>query len=324
MRERRVVAAYVAQPVDGRGVGRQRETDPECPNSEPRSTIRHPLPDRPPELFASFLYERNLSYFCDKWSRELTERELWSEIPGAIDRAVHRARGFPRRLLVVDDQLPTAVGSGFGRMLDAIRNLVAGGHAVAMYPCWPTDDEVETLVELGVEVVGESLESHLSRPYVLYDAILISRPHNFDRYEALVRRQQPQAALIYDSEALFHQRLLRQLPHATDESQRTQIAGDVETMRKLELGIPLRADRVVTLSEPEAEVLRSPDGACPVDVVPMLSRETPWTDAGFWERRDALYTASWLAGPDSPNADGLVWFCDEVLPILREQMPGSA
>jgi O-antigen biosynthesis protein len=288
---------------------------------EPRSIVRHPLPDRPPELFASFLYERNLLRFRGKWERELARREPWSDDPGAVDRAVHRARNFPRRLLIVDDQVPTAVGSGFGRMLDAIREMSALDFAIAMYPCNRTNDEVGTLVEFGVEIVGEAIESHLARPHVLYDAILVSRPHNFARFESLIRQEQPQAALIYDSEALFHQRLARQLPYAADDAERARIATEIETMRDLELSIPRRADRVVTLSQPEAAQLRSVEGSCPVDVVPVRMRETPWTETTFWERRDAIYTASWLAGPDSPNADGLVWFCDEVLPYVLEDMP---
>jgi hypothetical protein len=288
---------------------------------EPRSTIRHPLPERPPELFASFLYERNLARFQTKWMGELERREPRTDDPGAVDRAVQRARGFPRRLLVVDDRLPTAIGSGFGRMLAAIRELVAAHYAVSMYPSSRTDDDVEILIECGVEIVGEDLESHLSRPQVIYDAILISRPHNFAMHEVMIRREQPQAALIYDSEALFHRRLAQQLRHTTDGAERERIIGEIEIMRELELGIPRRADRVVTLSEPEAALLRSADGACPIDVVRMRLRETAWTEAGFWERRDALCAASWLAGPGSPNADGLAWFCEEVLPLVRERMP---
>ena len=43
--------------------------------------------------------------------------------------------------------------------------------------------------------------------------------------------------------------------------------------------------------------------------------------AGFAQRADVGYVASWLAGPGSPNVDGLLWFAREVLPLVRGRLP---
>ena len=109
-----------------------------------------------------------------------------------------------RRLLIIDDWLPQpSLGSGFARILDLVR-AVADDHAISFWCSSGFDRPSDTLRDLGVFVVPGSLDAHLSTPDVLYDAVLISRPHNFARYAELVRKRQGQAAIIYDSEAVYH------------------------------------------------------------------------------------------------------------------------
>jgi glycosyltransferase involved in cell wall biosynthesis len=50
-------------------------------------------------------------------------------------------------------------------------------------------------------------------------------------------------------------------------------------------------------------------------------REPQLTPAGFSARSDVLLVAGWLAGRESPNVDGLLWFAREVLPIVRARLP---
>jgi hypothetical protein len=173
------------------------------------------------------------------------------------------------------------------------------------------------LQRLGVEVVREPLETHVSRPEVLYAAIVVSRPHNFDRNAAVLRRWQPQAPIVYNVEALFHLRLQRQAEVSGDP----EVAAEVATMRALEQRIAVDADRIVCISTDEAEVVPSVPGHAVVDVVEPRRLGAQWTEAGFFERRDALLVAGWLAGPTSPNADGLGWFATEVVPHLVRRIP---
>ena len=64
-----------------------------------------------------------------RWGHVLQEFEPREpESAGCDRRATFRARGCPRRLLVIDDRLPdTTIGSGFGRMWDAVVELSEAG-----------------------------------------------------------------------------------------------------------------------------------------------------------------------------------------------------
>ena len=111
----------------------------------------------------------------------------------AVNRAAFRARGCPRRLLVIDDRLPDpTIGSGFGRMRDAIVELPEAGYAVSgLVVAVGISDTFRELGCAGSRRFPGELEAHLREPSVLHDTVVVSRPHNFDRYEALVRECQP-------------------------------------------------------------------------------------------------------------------------------------
>ena len=60
---------------------------------------------------------------------------------------------------------------------------------------------------------------------------------------------------------------------------------------------------------------------CPIyDILPAEARVT-FTPRPFADRRDIGFVAGWLAGPTSPNADGLRWFVGEVLPRVTAVLP---
>ena len=79
-------------------------------------------------------------------------------------------------------------------------------------------------------------------------------------------------------------------------------------------------DTIVCVSAEEAAALRVLGAREPLVVEPWLS-ELSLTPAGFAERSDVFMVAGWLAGPESPNIDGLLWFVHEVLPIVRARVP---
>ena len=92
-------------------------------------------------------------------------------------------------------------------------------------------------------------------------------------------------------------------------------------MRQLEEAIALRADALVTVSGEEADLLSTVEGHCPIDGILPTEPKVNFTSRSFAERRDMGYVAGWLAGPSSPNADGLQWFVAEVLPRVTRVLP---
>jgi glycosyltransferase involved in cell wall biosynthesis len=153
--------------------------------------------------------------------------------------------------------------------------------------------------------------------------VIVSRPHNFTSTVRALRRFEPQAVVIYDAEALFHRRLERQAEVLEEERPGAAVEMLLEAgrMRRLEERIVRTVDRVVSVSEIEAEFLRSVRGGCPVDVLAPLEPAIELTQSPFSRRRGMLLVAGWLAPYPSPNSDGLQWFAEYALPAIKRRVP---
>jgi glycosyltransferase involved in cell wall biosynthesis len=132
----------------------------------------------------------------------------------------------------------------------------------------------------------------------------------------ILDRYLPEAAKIYDAEALFSRRLEMQAERFPDSTRKA----DVAAMKELETSIVRWTDRVVCISSLEADVVRSMTPN-PVHVVSSRLELAQPTDAGFHERSGIGFVAGWMAGPGAPNSDGLLWFGREVLPKVLARRP---
>jgi GT2 family glycosyltransferase len=291
---------------------------------QPRSVVVHRESQTGGEA-KEFLILRSRGLLREKWAQELARQpdpKPWDRV--AVELAVHRARRSPRRVLILDDRIPDpAVGSGYGRMLDVVRELAGAGYALSLHPTGTKEGDRRELQDLGVDVIEDDLVSHLASPSSLYDAVIVSRPHNFTSTVRTLRRFQPQALVIYDAEALFHRRLERQAEVLAEDDAAgvKRLLLEAEHMRRQEQRIVRSADRVVSVSESEADFLRSVRGGPPVDVVAPLEPEVETTPAPFARRSGMLLVAGWLAPYPSPNSDGLEWFVRRVLPAIRREVP---
>jgi glycosyltransferase involved in cell wall biosynthesis len=290
---------------------------------QPRSSVFHHESQTGGEA-KTFLILRGRALLREKWGRALERfAEPRPHDETAKQLAVQRARGIPRRVLIVDDRLPDPrVGSGFRRMLDAMRELVHRGYAPSFYPRATPEGDRRELQDLGVEVLEGDLVAHLADPATIYDVAIVSRPHNFYAV-AKLRRFQPHAAIIYDAEAVFHRRLEREaeLLAGSDPEAARNIFRKAKHGERQERSIARAVDRLVSVSEVEAEFWRSVPGHCPIKVIEPLVPQTRVTARPFGQRRGMAFVAGWLARYPSPNSDGLEWFATEVLPAIRRRVP---
>jgi glycosyltransferase involved in cell wall biosynthesis len=287
---------------------------------EPRSRVRVEQEDARTE-YDAFLRERGRQEIARRWKHELLTHEPPSS--RSIVRAVHRARGYPRRLLVVDDFLPDpAAGAGFGRMLDAMIELARHGWAVSHFPTRGRAPASDALVDHGVAIVEGDLGHHLADPDTWYDVILVSRPHNLDGLSTLVHAHQPWSRLIYDAEALWWRRMERQAQFTINPEAAAQLHVETAAMRALESRNARSAELVITVSD-EERALFLDEGIEParVHTLPPYWLESRFSQRPFAERQDVGFVAGWMAGLNSPNGDGLLWFIREVLPVLRRDLP---
>jgi glycosyltransferase involved in cell wall biosynthesis len=290
---------------------------------EPRSRVTHHETSSSAADFKLFLMSRYRSKLLERWGGELALHEPTPTLTDAtLDRAVWRARGCPRRVLIVDDFVPEpSFGSGFGRMYETIVDLADAGYAVSLLPTCEASTPPDRLVDRGLAILEGDLAALLRHPATWYDVVIASRPFNFEKASPLVKAHQPWASMIYDCEALFWRRTARQAELMPDPAEADRLRVESAAMRRVEERNASQADVTVAISEDEATLLRAVPGQPDVRVVPPIESDVEMTSPGFHERRDLAFVAGWMAGPTSPNADALRWFVDHVLPIVRGEMP---
>lgn len=283
---------------------------------QPRSVVVHSPSSDGSAMLKDFIREQSRRTFLSRWGETLSD----SSASGTTEEAVWRAMGSPHRVLVIDDMIPDpSRGSGYGRMYDNLASMVAEPHLQVVFHPRMVFGSTDSPIP-GVRVVTD-LAAHLQTAGVGYDVAVVSRPHNAQAYRSLLDARLPRAIKVYDAEALFHRRLALQASLTTQEPAREALAEQAEATRQQEADLLNWADRVVCISEEEAEVAR---GLAPTPVVvvsPLLRAPVP-TPAGFRSRTGVGLVAGWNAGPGSPNSDGLLWFCREVLPRVRAHYPG--
>jgi GT2 family glycosyltransferase len=291
---------------------------------EPTSRVRHFESRSTSAFYKTFLIERNRPRLVARWGDVLADRQQpQPDSPTAVPHAVNAAMGDPVRVLLIDDRLPVpSLGSGYPRMYDFAQEIVGTGrHHLAVLPTVTADGDWTPFAQMGIEIVRETVAAHLARPGVSYDVVVISRPNNYDDYVDDIRSSLPHVPLLYDAEALFHRRMRKQLDFLTDPFERAQAATAADEMKDLEMRIFEGADLVVCLSDDESAVARKvKDGSKVMTKIPFLGG-IRCTERPFEERQEILLVASWMAGPRSPNADGLTWFLDEVFPLVQARIP---
>jgi GT2 family glycosyltransferase len=288
----------------------------------PNSRVRHYEGGSSDPGFRLFLHRYHRQRFRDHWEHVLHEFEPPNpQSAAAVRRAAFRARGCPRRLLVIDDRLPdAAIGSGFGRMRDAVVELAQAGYAVSVWPANGIDDNYRGLGLHGIETIPGGLEAHLREPSILYDTVVVSRPHNLERYGAVVRAHQPHSVLVYDAEAIYHQRIERHANLVAGGGSAT-LADEAFRMRALETSVRARVDFVTCVSPADETFFQSTEGTAPIALVPLTLRDIRRTEQEYEQRNGIAFVAGWLGGLDSPNGDSLNWFMSEVMPRIAQQLP---
>ena len=206
-------------------------------------------------------------------------------------------------------------------MLDTLKALSSEpGLAVTFHPVLPASEVDVALRAMGVRVVDD-LDAHISEPGVVYDAAIISRPHNYAHYSGRLRARYPDLPIIYDAEALYSRRLEMQASLATNRDDRAGYSAEAEEMKEIEHRILSDADHVVCISDAEAEAVRGLTES-PVSVVdPWLASPGGTAGKSFAERSHVGFVAGWLPGPGGPNSDALLWYAKHVMPILRARVP---
>jgi hypothetical protein len=196
-----------------------------------------------------------------------------------------------------------------------MRALSAAGAAITF---WPVSRELGDLPAVsGMTVVHEQeggLAHFLLQRPGMFDALIVSRPHNMSAFRQLLATHPhvaASAAIIYDAEALFTEReILQHVVLGTPLP-----ASEARLRMEQEVGLASDADVVLAVNKKTAQAFAAA-GHPDVRVLghAVVMRPTP----ARFEARDGFLFVGPTYAEGTPNADSVVWFVDHVLPRLRQ------
>jgi glycosyltransferase involved in cell wall biosynthesis len=230
------------------------------------------------------------------------------------------------RVLVIDDRVPHHDrGAGDPRMRQIVEEMITlwPQARITLLAADPVgaDYYAPALLDQGIEVVSPpNAEAWLETRLFHYSIVVVSRPGNFQRFDAALRRTQPQALRVFDVEALFYRRLER-MKAVTDSP------ADREALRAL-----LRQDRsseLTAIAEADAAWCVSSEEEAVVSVVALSTPRFPVAyfaptrarPPDFAARHDLVFFGGFLAGAGSPNEDAVLYVVEEIMPRLWKHDP---
>ncbi|HET8626083.1 MAG TPA: class I SAM-dependent methyltransferase [Thermomicrobiales bacterium] len=252
---------------------------------------------------------RNREAFVAKWRDQLAAQSM----PGPLEVLRRRDSRAGKRVLILDDMVPQRqLGSGFPRTLALVQGLVEAGDVLTYLPATdprPYEPATTNLQDAGVEVLyGVSdIPAQLAARAGLYDAVIVSRPHNAGLIAA-AREANPDALIVYDAEAVFALRDARQ----AEVEGRPFSAEALEARVREEFALAASADLVLTVSQVERRAIERYFPDLPVAV---WGHAMSLQDAGAdFRDRSGLAFVGYLTS--APNNDALIHLLRDILPAV--------
>ncbi len=222
----------------------------------------------------------------------------------------------PLKLFVVDAWLPTPDrDSASLRMFNLLQLLREFGDVT-----FAADDfasrrsGLNALQNLGVRVVTPpvSVNEHLERFGNAYDAIFLSRVNVADTYLATARQCAPRARIVFDTTDLVYIRGFR----GAKVTRNKNLLQQALEIKAVELAVMRAADITLVVSTAEQEILARD---CPEARVRIVSNihDVYRSTRTFAERHGIVFIGAF---PHHPNADAMQFFCNGILPDLRERL----
>ena len=258
---------------------------------------------------------RNRGVFEQKWRPVLAGHPGPDQTPSPA--LLHAGQ---RQILVVDESLPQPDrDSASLRQFNLLRMLVqADAHVVFL--C--TDqaqagNALQQLRQLGVETwqapFCPSTPAWLATHGRRFDVVMLCRHHLAAAVLPLVRRHAPQARVVLDTVDLHYLRESR----AAKLANRPALEKSALATRTRELAVIGASDVTLVVSEHERQVLAGDAPGANVEVVSNL-HDVIGDGLPFAQRRDLVFVGGFR---HPPNVDGVHWFVEAVLPLLRQDLP---
>jgi glycosyltransferase involved in cell wall biosynthesis len=280
---------------------------------QPRSVLYHleGASNGTDETFGVKSYQvRNQPLFRSKWNDVLTREHFSSDSSPYIAKDSGRARAVA---LVLDNNVPRPdFDAGSRSTWHIIKTLVDQGMIVKFFPHNRHFDEEysQWLSNAGVEVVGclEGLSSWLEHSGGV-DYAIVNRPHVAEAHLRVLRERTDAKILYYGHDLHFSR--LRLQAEVTGDPQFARLAKESEIA---EQEIWSEVDAVYYPSHAEVEEVRRRLPSKAAYAIPVFAYESiDKRPRSLSDRNGLLFVGGFN---HQPNADGLKWFIDSVMPLL--------
>jgi len=220
------------------------------------------------------------------------------------------------RVLVVDVVQPAPDhGAGHLRITWVLRLLRSLGCHVTLFTTQQRvrrDPYTRQLERVGIEVElsAPSFDAFADGRAGLYDLVLLSSPDAASRSIAASRRAFPDATIVYDSVDLHFLRQERRAEIVGGASERDYWLGQ-------ELDCIQRSDITVTVTESEAQIVRSLVPSARTFVLPVIYEPEARPRLPYDATRDLLFIGGFL---HDPNTDAVRYLAREILPRISDEV----
>jgi glycosyltransferase involved in cell wall biosynthesis len=282
---------------------------------------------------AETIYEAAVCYEHDQTYPEFTEQDY-----------NHDSSVFYKRW---NDKLPTHTAP-FARHLDAVLNPQLQPTVLVIEGTLPTFDEdsaslrIYTLLKiwvslgyritffsdnldsrfkyrhaleaLGIEVFHSDYGIADAMAYRQFDFAFICRVDIGHRYIPYVRSISPKTKILYDTVDIHYIREQRQAEIEND----SKLAINAEETKRNELSNCLLANRVITVTQDDAEHLKTEIPNLDCSVIPNIHQQQALPDVDFKQRDGLVFIGNYN---HQPNDDAVYAFIETLLPKIHARLP---
>jgi GT2 family glycosyltransferase len=260
--------------------------------------------------------EVNRLRFRAKWAETLLRHYPPGTAAGLRGGAVDQRP----RVLVGDTEVPAPDrDSGGLRMTWILRILHQLGCEVTFFPTSRIERQpyADNLRRAGIEVHcdAQGLEDFGRDRAGLIDLVIISRPDPWYQMYGTCRRYFSNAHLVYDTVDLHFVREERRIRALETGAEVDLFLHRQSQLRRRELDYMIAADSVGVVTDEDRRLLFELVPAANIVTLPNVHAERREKTPPLESREGLLFIGSYR---HPPNADAIVWYRDEILPLLRD------
>jgi len=262
--------------------------------------------------------EANRTKFLEKWAEPLNrqQRNFWEAVSVS-----------PReKVLVIDNIVPAQDRSSGGtRLFEFLLLLTRHYHVVFAYVgAYALQEYVKPLERYGITVFYPGYAKAVNNYDLDMGAVLRHNDFRFvfcelfgiaEQYLGVVRQYSPGTPVIIDT---FDVHFLREAREAMTANDAGLLRKAQETKRR-ELTAYKQADLILTVTADDKQALLREDPQLNICVIPNIHALPPHI-VPRGGRRDLLFVGGFS---HTPNVDGVLYFCREILPLVLQRLPGT-